>query len=187
MKKVERNEIIDYQTYEDIRTEFRKEVMAVKNLRRITVGDFFTFLFENHLTVKYQIQEMIRAEKIVREKDIQREIDTYNEILGEDGELGCTFQVEIDDREMRDQKLKKWVKLPEHLYLKLENGEKVRCRIDERQRDEHRLSSVQFIKFDVKGHVPIAVGIDFPGLEAETILSNEQQAALSEDLAFLYL
>lgn len=184
MKKVERNEIIDYQTYEETREEFRKKAIAAKNLRRITAGDYFTFLFENHLTIKYQIQEMIRIEKIVRGKDIQHEIDTYNEILGEGGELGCTFQVEIDDREMRDQKLEEWVKLPEHLYLKLDDGTKIRCKIDERQRDENRLSSVQFIKFDVKGHVPIAAGIDFPGLEAEAIISNEQQVALSEDLTF---
>ena len=90
MKPVERSEIVDYVTYEEGRDAFRDEVMAAKSRRRVHLGEYLTLLMENHLTVQYQIQEMIRAERIVKEADIQREIDTYNELLGgEGGRIDC--------------------------------------------------------------------------------------------------
>ena len=82
MRPVTRAEIVDYATYEDRRDAFRQEVLAAKEPRRVHVGDVFTLLFENQLTVRYQVQEMMRVERIVREADIQHEIDTYNELHG---------------------------------------------------------------------------------------------------------
>jgi hypothetical protein len=93
MDTVQRSEIIDYQSYEDVRPEFQKKVMMEKSRRRVHVGEWFTFLFENALTVRYQIQEMMRVEKIVREKDILHELQTYNSLLGASGELGCTLLI----------------------------------------------------------------------------------------------
>ena len=97
MKPVERSEIVDYATYEDTRDEFRAGVIEAKAPRRVHIGQYLTLLFENHLTIRYQIQEMIRAERMVRESDIQHEIHTYNELLGSAGEFGCTLLIEIDD------------------------------------------------------------------------------------------
>src|SRR5689334_2396885 len=108
MRPVQRDEIVDYQTYEDSREQFRRDVMQVKAPRRIHVGEYLTLLFENRTTVRYQIQEMIRAERIVRESSIQHEIDTYNELLGGDGELGCALLIEIAEPALRDQKLQQW-------------------------------------------------------------------------------
>src|SRR5688572_29028519 len=125
MKPVDRREIVDYATYEDMRDAFRTEVMKTKAPRRIHIGDYFTLLFENHTTVRYQIQEMMRAERIVRESDIQHEIDTYNELLGKDGELGCTLLIEIEDPALRDQKLQQWLDLPENIYVLLEDGTRI--------------------------------------------------------------
>src|SRR5204862_7222851 len=105
---VERPEIVDYVTYEDLRARFRAEVMKAKELRRIHIGEYLTLLFENHLTVRYQIQEMVRAERIVRESDIVNEIDTYNELLGDAGEIGSTLLIEIEDPAMRDRQLREW-------------------------------------------------------------------------------
>ncbi len=183
MNKVQRNEIVDYQTYEETRESFRKRVFSAKARRRIHVGEYFTFLFENPLTIRYQIQEMVRAEKIVREKDIQHEIDTYNGLLGEDGQLGCTFMIEIDDPAERAVRLRKWLALPERIYARMEDGRKVRPLFDGAQRGEDRISSVQYLKFSVESDVPVALGIDLPGLETETVLSDDQRAALAEDLA----
>lgn len=184
MKRVERREIADYVTYEDERNAFRDEVMRIKALRRIHIGEHITLLFENHATVRYQIQEMIRAERIVRESDIRHEIDTYNELLGKDGELGCTLMIEIEDPVLRDQKLREWWDLPEKVYLLLENGARVRATFDERQRGNGRLSSVQYLKFDTKGQVPIAAGVDLSGLQMEVRLTEEQRQALRADLDF---
>jgi len=183
VRHVRRDELIDYQTYQDARDAFRKDVMAAKGRRRIHVGDHLTFLFENALTVRYQIQEMMRAEQLVREVDIHHELDTYNELLGGDGELGCSLLIEIDDERERSIKLKAWLDLVEHLYALLPDGTRVRPTFDPRQAGDDRLSSVQYLKFPVGGQVPDAIGADHETLTAETRLSEDQQAALREDLA----
>ena len=182
MKRVTRQEILDYVTYEEQRDKLREKIMKIKDLRRINVGGVLSFLFENTDTVRYQIQEMIRIERIVKEKDILHEIKIYNELLGNSGELGCTLLIEIDDSEERQEKLIQWLDLPNHLYLSLEDGSKIRARFDERQVGDSRLSSVQYIKFDSGGKTPVAIGSDLPLLKAETTFTVEQQKALSEDL-----
>ena len=82
MRTVQRSEIVDYQTYEEMREKLRKEVFAVKAPRRIHVGNCFTFLFENTLTMCYQVQEMMKTERMVREKDSLHELESYNALLG---------------------------------------------------------------------------------------------------------
>ena len=183
MKSVRRDEILDYVTYEDMRHEFRREAMKAKTLRRIHLGDHLTLLFENRMTVRYQIQEMIRSERIVRESEILHEINTYNELLGNDGELGCTLLIEIEDAEVRNEKLRQWWVLPEKIYLVLENGTRVAATFDERQRGDGRLSSVQYLKFNTNGLVPFAALVDLPDLTAETRLTSEQREALRTDVA----
>ena len=183
MKPIERAEILDYVTYQEDRDAFREEIFSVKAARRVHIGEYLTLLFENHVTLRYQIQEMVRAERIVRESDIQHEIDTYNEVLGGDGEFGCTLLIEIDDPAIRDVKLKEWWRLPEKMYLLLEDGTRVWATFDERQRGDDRVSSVQYMKFNTGGRVPFAAGVDLPTLKAETSLTAEQREALREDLS----
>jgi hypothetical protein len=182
MRAVTRAEVVDYQTYEDGREAFRREVIAAKERRRVHVGEHVTLLFENRLTVRYQVQEMMRVERIVREDDIRHEIDTYNELLGGPGELGATMLIEIDDERERAEKLSAWLGLAERVYVELADGTRIFGRPDARQQDEHRLSSVQYLKFPVDGRPPVAAGIDFPALVARTPLTDVQRAALDEDL-----
>ena len=183
MKPVERSEIIDYVTYEEQRDALRTQVMTVKALRRVHIGEYVTLLFENHLTMRYQVQEMVRTERMVKEADIKHEIDTYNELLGGKGELGCTLLIEIEDPVVRKEKLAQWWRLPEKIYLLLEDGTRVSASFDERQRGDDRVSSVQYLKFDTRGGVPVAVGVDLPELQVDTRLSDEQRQALSDDLS----
>ncbi len=183
MRPVSRETILDYQTYEERREEFRVRALAHKQPRRIHVGEHLTFLFENPTTVHYQVQEMMRVERIVREADIRHELDTYNELLGGEGELGCTLLIEILTPEERNRLLVQWLDLPRHLYALLENGDKVRAKYDDRQVGETRLSSVQYLKFNTRGQVPVAFGADHPDLELETTLNSAQRAALAADLA----
>jgi len=183
MKPVQRDSLLDYVTYETERERLRAAVMALKAPRRVHVGGVLTFLFENTETIRYQVQEMMRAERIVREADIRHELDTYNELLGAPGELGCTLLIEIEDADDRQRKLGEWIELPAALYLRLPGGALVRAHCDERQIGETRLSSVHYLKFDVGGRVPLAIGADHPGLCAETELSAATRAALGEDLA----
>jgi hypothetical protein len=184
MKAIERSEVLDYVSYEDRRDALRASAMRAKDERRVHVGAYLTFLFENRETVRYQIQEMTRAEQMVKEADIQHEIETYNELLGMNGDLGCTLLIEIDDPAERASKLGRWLALPERLYAKLEDGEKVRATFDERQVGDTRLSAVQYLKFPLGGRVPVALGCDLddPEVRAEATLTPAQRAALSSDL-----
>lgn len=183
MRPVLRKEIVDYQTWEEKRSLERAAVMKVKDVRRIHVGGALTFLFETRDTVRYQVQEMMRTEQIVREKDIQHEIETYNELLGGPGELGCTLLIELDDPAERDRKLREWQDLPRHLYVRVDGGDQVRASFDPRQVGDERVSSVQYLKFATGGRVPGAIGSDHPALSVETELSVAQKQALATDLA----
>ena len=182
MRRVERAEIVDYMTYGDSRPEILQRVMNVKVPRRVHLGEHLTLLFENHETIRFQIQEMIRVEQLVKESDIQHEIETYNELLGASGELGATLLIEIENPDERASLLRKWRTLPEHVYVELEDGSKVYARFDERQVGDERLSSVQYLKFATSGRVPIAVGSDHPLLQESTRLTGAQRDALASDL-----
>lgn len=183
MEPIGRSEILDYVTYGDRRDGIRASALHAKSERRIIVGEYFTFLFENRETVRYQIQEMMRVERIVKENDIRHEIDTYNELIHPTGSLGCTLLIGIDDAAERDEKLKTWVGLNDHIYAKLPNGTRVKPTWDARQVGDTRLSSVQYLAFELGPEAPVAIGIDMPGIEAETELSDAQREALGKDLA----
>ena len=182
MRPVRRDEILDPSTYERSRAEVRAAMLEAKRRRRVHVGAL-TFLFENTATIRYQVQEMVRAERMTREEDVRHELETYNEVLGGPGELGVSLLIEIPDPAERDHKLREWLGLPGHLYLALPGGERVRARFDARQVGTDRLSSVQYLKFDVRGEVPVAAGVDLPGFAAEARLTDEQREALRQDLA----
>ena len=183
MKRVSRSDLLDWVTYDERRAGLRAAAMTAKDRRRVELGDHLVFLFENFETIRYQIQEMMRAERLVRETDIQHEIDTYNDLLGGEGELGCTLLISIEDAAERPAKLREWLALPDHLFVSLADGREVRARFDARQRGEDRLSSVQYLKFAVGSEVPVAVGSDHRALRGEVRLSKEQRTALAEDLA----
>jgi hypothetical protein len=183
MKKVERSDILDYVTYEEQRAEIRANAMKAKDLRRIHVGENLTFLFENTETVRYQILEMVRAEKMVKEADILHEIKTYNELIGNTGEICCTLLVEIADAIERAEKLAKWVGLPEKLYLKFADETKAYAQVDERQNEDEKISSVQFLKFVCGDKNPVAIGCEHSAYQVETDFNDEQKSALVSDLS----
>ena len=182
MRKVSRDEVQTRSEYEAAREEFRRSVFAQKDKRRIHAGAYLTFLFENHDTVLYQIQEMIRAEGISGEPEIRREIETYNELLGDKGELGCTLLIEIDDAAKRTELLARWKDLPGTLYIETLNGVRVPAEYDRRQVGESRISSVHYLKFRLGDQVPRKIGCSHPEIAAETTLTPEQTAALCLDL-----
>jgi hypothetical protein len=183
VRPVTRQELLDYQTYGDRREIIRAEVLKIKALRRIHLGPHLTLLFENRDTVRYQIQEMMRIEQIVREGAIRHELDTYNELLGGPGELGATLLVEVEDPAVRALRLAEWRDLPRRIYVRLEEGSQGFARFDARQMDADKLSTVEFLTFACGGKTPVAVGTDFPPLAVEVRLTDGQRAALTEDLA----
>ena len=180
---IQRSEIVDYQTYEDDRDEIRRRILEEKRVRRIHLGDNLTFLFENRDTLTYQVQEIMRAERIARESAIQHEIDVYNAMLGDPGDLACALLIEIAEAEQRAPLLKEWLGLESTLYVRLEDGTRVAATYDPTQVGDDRLSAVQYLRFPVQGRVPVAIGTTFGALDGEVELTDEQRAALAADLA----
>ena len=120
MEPVKRDEVMDIAQYERIRPDFRGKVLADKERRRVAVGPAFTFLFENRLTVLYQVQEMLRVERIVDEKAIAHEVRTYNELIPPAGGLGATLLLEYTDPAERAVALQQLVGLERHVRLELD-------------------------------------------------------------------
>lgn len=185
MKPVQRTEILDYVTYGERREAIRASAMAAKDLRRVHLGEHLTFLFENPETVRYQVLEMVRAEQMVKEADIQHELDTYNALLGGPGELGCTLLMEIPDEAARPELLRRWRDLPRRIALTFAEGGEAWATVDEDQFDEAKASSVQFLRFVVGGRTPVGLRVDHPDLRAAVAFTPGQARALAEDLGRL--
>ena len=183
MRKVQVDEILSLEAYAAARDETRRAMQEVKGLRRVHLGSHLTFLFENADTMRYQVHEMLRAENRSSPEDVRHELDTYNELIGDAGELGCTLLIEIEDALQRDAVLRRWIDLPRHLYAVRADGARAYARFDERQIGRGRLSSVQYLKFEVGDQAPTALGVDAPELELQVDLSPQTRAALAADLA----
>jgi len=186
MTHVERKDILDFVTYTDQRESIRSSAMAAKALRRVHLGEHLTFLFENAETIRYQVLEMVRVEQMVRETDIMHELETYNDVLGGYGELGCTLLIEISEERDRPELLRRWRDLPDHIFMVFSDGSRTKPSFDPQQMSEEKLSSVQFLRFPVGGRRPAALVVDLPELEGETALEPATQAALVADLGRAY-
>lgn len=187
MEKVQRNEIISLPDYEKIRAELRTHIMALKDLRRVFVGPFVSFVFENRATVRWQIQEMVRAEAITREEKVQEEIDIYNEMLPDAGQLSATMFIEISDM----GELRAW--LPhlvniEHSVALYIGGEAIKGVAEEGRSEEDRTSTVHYVRFDVPPRLQRAlagdqaeIAVEHPHYTFRTTVTPEGCAALAED------
>jgi hypothetical protein len=183
MARLERKDILDFVTYGERREAVRASAMAAKALRRVHLGEHLTFLFENLETIRYQVLEMVRVEQMVRESDIRHELDTYNAVLGGEGELGCTLLIEIPEEKDRPGLLRRWRDLPDHIFMRLADGTLVKASFDQEQMSEDKLSSVQFLKFAVGTGTPVALVSDLPELSGEAALEGATRQALLEDLS----
>jgi hypothetical protein len=189
MKPVDRSEILDLGAYEQIRDRFRARVIEEKKRRRVALGSNMTVLFENHDTVLYQIQEMLRTERITAEKAVMHEIETYNDLVPGQDELSATIFVEYDERAERERMLEQLAGLEDKFYVKV--GDE-RCAVvpDPRNDRDDRTTAVHYVKFPlspaaaerVRKGESVSVGVDHEAYRVEAVLPNDVRAALSEDL-----
>lgn len=147
MNRIELRDVYNLIEYEKIRTEFRARVVEAKKHRRIGVGDIMTFVFENRDTVHFQIQEMVRTERLVKDADIQHEIDTYNMLIPSENELKATLLIEIQELSQIKKVLDDLVGLPKGCVWIDVNGERIDASFDLEQSDDDRISAVQYITF----------------------------------------
>jgi hypothetical protein len=148
MNKVVLSEILDIAQYEKAREAFRRRIIELKKNRRLPVGPIVTFVFENHDTVLFQIQEMMRAERIVDDNAIQHEIDTYNQLLPGENELAATMLIELPDAaRVRDEITKFYgANTGDVTYFQVGDG-RLPGVFDAGQSDGLRISAVQYVRF----------------------------------------
>lgn len=148
MNKVALSEILDIAQYEKARAEFRRCIIELKKNRRLPVGPMVTFVFENRDTVLFQIQEMMRAERMVNDDAIQREIDTYNQLLPGENELTATMLIELPDAARIREEITKFhgVNTGEATYIQI-GDERLPAAFDAGQSDDRRISAVQYVRF----------------------------------------
>jgi len=190
MKPVSRSEILDLGAYEQIRERFRARVIEEKKVRRVPLGPNMTVLFENHDSALFQIQEMLRTERITAEKAVQHEIDTYNELVPGDAELSATLFVEYDDRTEREAMLEKLAGLEDKFYVAVE-GERFAVIPDARNDRRDRTTAVHYVKFPlspaavnaIRARGRVHIGVSHPAYLVEVELAPSVVAALAEDLS----
>jgi hypothetical protein len=193
MRKLTLDDIVDLRAYERERDEFRRHIIALKKLRRVQLGPIMSVVFENTETMRWQVQEMARAERMLRDEQIAHEVETYNQIIPERGELSCTLMLELTSEPALREWLPKLVGIQHHVCVVLPDGSSVRGGPSEE--DEQRLTreettaAVHFLKFrftpgeiDMFASGPVHVVIDHPEYDADVALTPEQHIALLYDL-----
>lgn len=175
--------------YEQVRDEFRSKVIAEKAHRRVGVGPYMTFVFENRLTVKFQIQEILRAEKLTSAEQIQEELDGFNTMLPGEGELSATLLIELVGSEPEVKaELAKLVGLAQAVRLEID-GQAVPGRFDHGRDDGAKVSAVQYVRFAVGAlgaklaQAKVELVVDHPNYRHRVPLDEATRKSLAGDLA----
>ena len=191
MKKVSLDEVMGLARYEQMRDDFRRRIIALKKQRRVPVGDHITFVFENHDTVLFQIQEMLRAERITDLDKVRFEVDVYNELIPEDGELSATMLIEITEQERIRPELIRLIGIDKAVSLRIGEQFSIPAIFEAGRSKEDNLSAVQYVRFPVPPDArqafgderqPVAIIINHPNYQAHTILSAEIRRALAAEI-----
>ncbi len=191
MRKLAVSDIKDLREYERERDAFRSEIIAMKKRRRLSLGDLLSIVFENAFTMRFQIQEMARAEKMLRDEQIAHEVETYNQLLPEPGELSGTLFIEIDDSDALRSWLPRLVHIEDHVHFIV--GDRT---VSAREEDAERLtredvtSAVHYLKFAFTPEErrafadgPVRLVVDHPEYQADVTLTTEQRSELVGDFA----
>ena len=152
-RKLSIDDILDLRAYERVRDESRAEVIELKKLRRISLGPVVTLMFENRVTMRSQIHEMIRAEKVVRDEQVMEELHAYNPLIPEAGQLSATLFVElVTEDEMREW-LPKLVNIESSIVIRLSDGTEVRSITEEAHAEQltrdYVTAAVHYIRFEL--------------------------------------
>jgi hypothetical protein len=191
MRKLTRADIRGPREYAAIRDDLRKRVIEIKRVRRVSVGPQVTIVFENRATMIFQVEEMCRAEQISQPDKIQDELDIYNKILPDEGQLGATLLVEITDEAQIATTLERLVGLQEHVWLVV-GGERIKGEFDPEQFETDKLAAVQYLKFTLSAEAQkalttpgtaVALAIDHSNYRHEARLGEASRESLAQDLA----
>jgi Protein of unknown function (DUF3501) len=192
MTKITRESLMSLEAYAKARPEFRAKAMAHKRLRTVHIGDHVTLLFEDEMTIRYQIQEILRVEKQFEEQGILDELEAYNPLIPDGRNFKATMMIEYADEAERRVALTKLKSIEDKTWVQVEGSKKVYAIADEdlERENETKTSAVHFVRFELsqemaaalKYGVTLSMGVDHPNYAASTDITSETRAALVADL-----
>ena len=194
LPRITRDSLLTLEAYAKARGEYRAKVIAHKKNRIVQLGDHLSLLFEDELTIRYQIQEMLRIEKTFEEAGIQDELDAYNPLVPDGHNWKATMLVEYEDVDERKAALASLKGIEHRVWVGVEGAARVYAIADEdlERENETKTSSVHFVRFEltadmiaaVKGGTNISMGVDHPAYKVTLpAVSEATRRALAADLA----
>jgi hypothetical protein len=193
MEPLKREELYSLEKYAEARKEFRAKVLEHKKNRKVAVGRNATLYFEDRITIQYQVQEMLRVERIFEKDGIEEELAAYNPLIPDGSNLKATFMLEYEDVDERRRQLAKLIDVEDRVWVRVGEGERIFAIADEDmdREDQDKTSSVHFLRFELspdqvkilRSGADISVGIDHEHYRAsvEPVPSNVRDA-LAVDL-----
>jgi len=193
MSKLNRNTLLSLEEYSEMRPVFRQQIMEHKKSRRVFLGENATLYFESELTMRYQIQEMLRIEKTFDKAGIQEELDVYNPLIPDGKNWKATFMIEFSDEDKRKDALGKMIGIENKVYIAIEGFEPVWAIADEDlERDtEEKTSSVHFMRFELSDDMinglregcALTMGIEHPAYTTQVDIKDKTiRKSLLDDL-----
>ncbi|MCO5101563.1 MAG: DUF3501 family protein [Burkholderiaceae bacterium] len=194
MAKVTRDSLMTLEAYARARSDLRAKVLEHKKNRKVPLGAHVTLLFEDEQTVRYQIQEMLRIERIFEDEGIQHELDAYNPLVPDGSNLKATMLIEYDDVEQRRRELGRLVRIEDRVWVRVEGHEKVYAVADEDldRSTEEKTSAVHFLRFELEpamidalqAGAALGAGVDHENYVAQAEpLPDAVRDSLAADLA----
>ena len=192
--RIGRDSLLTLEAYARQRSDFRAKVIAHKKTRTVRLGEHVTLIFEDELTIRYQIQEMLRIEKTFEELGIQDELDAYVPLIPDGTNLKATMMIEYEDPALRKEQLARLRGIEQRVYVEVDGFPRVYAIADEdlpRENDD-KTSSVHFLRFEFtaatvdafRQGAAVALGVDHPVYAARVEeIAPEVQAALAKDFA----
>ena len=191
--RLSRGDLMSLEQYSTARKEFRNRVLEHKRNRLIAIGPNVTWAFEDRLTIQYQVQEMLRVERIFEAAGIEDELDSYNPLIPDGSNWKVTFLIEFPDPQERKQRLALMKGIEDRCWVQVEGLDRSFAIADEdlERENEEKTSAVHFLRFElsaemaskVKSGSSVKVGIDHPNYNHEVVLSAAQRDSLARDLA----
>jgi len=192
MEALKVSDLYSLEEYHKIRDEFRKKVFAHKKHRQVPLGPNATLYFEDRLTMQYQVQEMLRIERIFETEAIEEELAAYNPLIPDGSNFKATFMIEFPDVEERRKALVRLVGIEDDLYVEVEGVGRVAGIADEdlERTQEGKTSAVHFVRFEltpemkdaIERGAPLKFGCEHPEYRYETVVTGETAESLKRDL-----
>lgn len=190
--KITADSLMTLEAYSKWRKQHKPEVIAHRKLRSVPLGEHITVQFESELTMRYQIQEMLRVEKIFEEEGIQDEIDTYGPLVPDGSNWKATMLIEYPDMNERKRELGRLIGVEDRMFVEVEGHERVYAIADEdlERENEEKTSSVHFLRFEftpamreaIKAGAAVKLGCDHTNYPAHATIAPETLASLAGDL-----